>query len=63
MKKRYKKEHIVQILKEVASSGKLPEACQKYGGSDATVYNWRKRYDRLEVSITTCPPWTSQKRL
>ena len=50
MKKRHKQEQIVKILKEVESSGKLTEACRKYGVSDATIYNWRKRYGGLEVS-------------
>jgi transposase-like protein len=50
MKKRYKEEQIVKILKEVESSGKLTEACRKYGVSDATIYNWRKKYGGLEVS-------------
>lgn len=50
MKKRYKEEQIVKILKEVESSGKLTEACRKYGVSDATIYNWRKKYGGLDVS-------------
>jgi len=50
MKKRYKEEQIVKILKEVESSGKLTEVCRKYGVSDATIYNWRKKYGGLEVS-------------
>jgi putative transposase len=50
MKKRYTEEQIVKILKEVESSGKLTEACRRYGVSDATIYNWRKKYGGLEVS-------------
>ena len=50
MKKRYTEEQIVKILKEVESSGKLTEACRRYGVSEATIYNWRKRYGGLEVS-------------
>lgn len=50
MKKRYTEEQIVKILKEIEQSGRLSEACRKYGVSDATIYNWRKRYGGLEVS-------------
>ena len=50
MKKRYTEEQIVKILKELESSGKLTEACRRYGVSDATIYNWRKKYGGLEVS-------------
>jgi putative transposase len=50
MRKRYKQQQIVKILKEVESSGKLTEACRKYGVSDTTSYNWRKRNGILEVS-------------
>ena len=50
MKKRYTEEQIVKILKEVEATGKPAEACRKYGVSDATIYNWRKRYGGLELS-------------
>lgn len=49
MKKRYSEEQIVKILRE-ASAGKVAETCRKYGVSDATYYNWKKRYDGLSVS-------------
>ena len=50
MKKRYTEEQIVKILKEVEATGKPADACRKYGVSDATIYNWRKRYGGLEQS-------------
>lgn len=50
MKKRYTEEQIVKILKEVEATGKPAEACRKHGVSDATIYNWRKRYGGLELS-------------
>lgn len=49
MKKRYSEEQIVKILRE-ASTGKVGEICRKYGVSDATYYNWRKRYDGMAIS-------------
>jgi putative transposase len=50
MKKRYTEEQIVKILKEVEAIGKPAEPCRKYGVSDATIYNWRRRYGGLELS-------------
>ena len=49
MKRRYGEEQIVKILNE-ASSGNTASVCRKYGISDATLYNWRKRYDGMKVS-------------
>jgi putative transposase len=39
----------VKILREVDATGKPAEACRKYGVSDATIYNWRKRYGGLKL--------------
>ena len=50
MKKIYSEEQLVKTLKDVEATGKQAEACRKYGVSDATIYNWRKRYGGLELS-------------
>ncbi len=39
----------MKILREVDATGKPAEACRKYGVSDATIYNWRKRYGGLKL--------------
>ena len=51
MKKRYSEEQIVKILGE-SSRGELSvvEVCRKYGISDATYYNWKKKYSGCEAS-------------
>jgi len=49
MKKRYNEEQIVRILNE-AANGKSADVCRKYGVSDGTLYNWKKKYGGMEVS-------------
>ena len=49
-KGRFSEEQIIAILKE-NEAGVLPsELCRRHGISDATFYNWRKKYGGLEVS-------------
>lgn len=50
MKKRYSESQIVKILSEGRASGNVAELCRKYGISDATYYNWKKKYDGCEAS-------------
>ena len=41
---------IVSILKENDAGVGASELCRKYGMSDATFYNWRKKYGGMTVS-------------
>ena len=43
-------EKIVSILKENEAGMPVGELCRKYGMSDATFYNWRKKYGGMSVS-------------
>lgn len=49
MKKRYSEEQIVRILSE-AAKGNVAGICRKYGISDATYYNWKRKYEGMSVS-------------
>lgn len=49
MKKRYSEEQIVRILGE-AAKGNVAGICRKYGVSDATYYNWKRKYEGMSVS-------------
>lgn len=49
-KRRFKEEQIVRILKESDAGFSATELCRKYGISDATFYNWRKKYGGMGVS-------------
>jgi putative transposase len=49
-KSRWTVEKIVSILKENEAGMSVGELCRKYGMSDATFYNWRKKYGGMSVS-------------
>lgn len=50
MKKgRWSVEKIISILKEAEAGAAISELCRKHGMTDATFYNWRKKYEGLEV--------------
>lgn len=42
-------EKIISILKEAESGVSIAELCRKHGMTDATFYNWRKKYEGLDV--------------
>lgn len=53
-RKRYSDEDILRLLREIEvhlSSGKdVPGACRAAGISDATYYNWRKKFGGMAKS-------------
>ena len=48
--KRYTTEQIVYALKQVEGGEKIVEIGRKMGVSEATFFNWRKRYAGMGVS-------------
>lgn len=50
MKKRYSEEQIVYALKQAELGEKATEICRKMGVSEATFYNWKKKYKGMGVS-------------
>ena len=49
-KKRFSVEQIVAVLKEAELGSPVAELIRKVGISDATFYNWRKKYSGLGPS-------------
>ena len=49
-KSKWSVEKIITILKEHEAGVSASELCRKHGMSDATFYNWRKKYGGMSVS-------------
>jgi len=49
-KNKWSVEKIISILKESEAGIAASELCRKHGMSDATFYNWRKKYGGMSVS-------------
>ena len=47
---RYTEEQIAFALKQAELGTPVPEVCRKMGISEATFYNWKKKYGGLGVS-------------
>ena len=53
-RKRHSDEDVLKLLREIevklASGSYVPSACRSVGISDATYYNWRKRFGGMGKS-------------
>jgi len=49
-KKRFTEEQILRILKEYDSGKKVQDLTREHGVSDATIYNWKKKYSDMQVN-------------
>ena len=47
---RFTEEKIVRILDEADAGIKIQDLCRKYGMSDSTLYNWKRKYGGMAVS-------------
>lgn len=48
--KLHSQEKIIAVLKEADAGVPIKDLCRKHGISDATFYNWRKKYKGMEVA-------------
>ncbi|SIQ74003.1 putative transposase [Maribacter ulvicola] len=47
---KYSESQIVFAIKQVETGTRIQEVCRKMGVSEATFYNWKKKYGGLGVS-------------
>lgn len=48
--KKHSDEQKVAILKELDAGMPIKELTRKYGVSDATIYNWKKKFGGIDLS-------------
>lgn len=48
-KSRFSEIQILRILKEYESGKKTKDLCREYGVSEATFYNWKKKYGGMDA--------------
>lgn len=49
-KTRYIEEQIAFALKQAETGTRVEELCRKMGGSEATFYNWKKKFGGMGVT-------------
>jgi len=49
-KARFTEEQILRILKEHDAGKKVQDLTREHGISDATLYNWKKKYSDMQVN-------------
>ncbi|MFC1856337.1 transposase, partial [Thermodesulfobacteriota bacterium] len=47
---RISEEKIVRILNEADAGVSIQDLCRKYGMSDSTFYNWKKKFGGMAIS-------------
>lgn len=49
-KSKFTESQIVKIIKSQEAGQSTKELCREYGISEATFYNWKKKYSGMDVS-------------
>jgi len=49
-KTRFTEEQILKVLQEYQAGKKVMDICREYGISDATFYNWKNKYNGMQLS-------------
>ena len=49
-KSRFTEEQILKVLKEYQAGKKVTDICRENGISDVTFYNWKNKYNGMQLS-------------
>ena len=49
-KQRFTEEQILRVLKEYEAGKKVQDICREHGISDATLYNWKNKFQGMQVN-------------
>jgi len=49
-KSRFTERQIIRILKEYEAGKRAKDLCREHGISDATFYNWKKKYGGMDAT-------------
>jgi putative transposase len=49
MRRKWKEEKIIEILREAEKSGSISETCRKHGVHESTFYVWRNKFGGLDL--------------
>ena len=47
---RFTEEQIIGVLKQHEAGRKVPELAREIGVSEATIYTWKSKYGRMDIS-------------
>lgn len=62
MKKRFTDEQIIAFLKEASKGVSIKNLCRKHGFSDASFYQWRRRFGGTDVAAAKALPAMEAER-
>ena len=50
MKKRFREEQIIKILREAEQSDSIREVCRRHSVTEQTFYRWRRKFAGMEAA-------------
>jgi putative transposase len=58
---RFSEEQIIRILREADGESTVKAVCAKHNISDATFYNWKRKYGGMDVGrLAACAAWKTK---
>lgn len=59
--KRFSEEQLIAALREHGAGAKTGDLASKYGGSEATLFNWKAKYGGMDcLRPSVCERWRTR---